>query len=69
MVFLYLDAIALRVKIAKKVISVPVLVGLGVKGDGQKVILDLELFQSESTSRAGKDLSRGLSAAGSNRRA
>ena len=28
-VFLYLDAIALRVKIAKKVISVPVLVGLG----------------------------------------
>ena len=49
-VFLYLDAIALRVKIAKKVISVPVLVGLGVQGDGQKVILDLELFQSESSS-------------------
>ena len=50
MVFLYLDAIALRVKIAKKVISVPVLVGLGVKEDGEKVILDLELFQSESSS-------------------
>ena len=49
-VFLYLDAIALRVRIANKVISVPVLVGLGVKGDGQKVILDLELFQSESSS-------------------
>jgi transposase-like protein len=49
-VFLYLDAIALRVRIAKKVISVPVLVGLGVKADGQKVILDLELFQSESSS-------------------
>jgi len=49
-VFLYLDAIALRVRIAKKVISVPVLVGLGVKEDGQKVILDLELFQSESSS-------------------
>src|SRR4029450_3869878 len=49
-VFLYLDAMALRVKIAKKVISVPVLVGLGVQGDGQKVILDLELFQSESSS-------------------
>jgi len=48
--FLYLDAIALRVRIAKKVISVPVLVGLGVKEDGQKVILDLELFQSESSS-------------------
>ena len=49
-VFLYLDAIVLRVRIAKKVISVPVLVGLGVKEDGQKVILDLELFQSESSS-------------------
>jgi putative transposase len=49
-VFLYLDAIALRVRIAKKVISVPVLVGLGVKADGHKVILDLELFQSESSS-------------------
>lgn len=49
-VFLYLDAIALRVRIAKKVISVPVLVGLGVKADGQKVIMDLELFQSESSS-------------------
>lgn len=49
-VFLYLDAIALRVRIAKKVISVPVLVGLGVREDGQKVILDLELLQSESSS-------------------
>jgi transposase-like protein len=49
-VVMYLDAIALRVRIAKKVISVPVLVGLGVKEDGHKVILDLELFQSESSS-------------------
>jgi transposase-like protein len=49
-VILYLDAIVLRVRIAKKVISVPVLVGLGVKKDGQNVILDLELFQSESSS-------------------
>jgi transposase-like protein len=49
-VVIYLDAIALRVRIAKKVISVPVLVGLGVKEDGHKVILDLELFQSESSS-------------------
>ena len=49
-VVMYLDAIALRVRIAKKVISVPVLVGLGVKEDGQKVIMDLELFQSESSS-------------------
>jgi putative transposase len=31
-VFVYLDAIALRVRIANKVISAPVLVGLGVRG-------------------------------------
>jgi transposase-like protein len=49
-VVIYLDAIALRVRIANKVISVPVLVGLGVREDGHKVILDLELFQSESSS-------------------
>src|SRR5262247_4323239 len=48
-VLLYLDAIALRVKIANKVISAPVLVALGVKADGQKVVLDLELLQSESS--------------------
>ena len=48
--FLYLDAIALRVRIAKKVLSVPVLVGLGVQQDGHKTILALELFQSESSS-------------------
>lgn len=45
----YLDAIALRVRIAKKVLSVPVLVGLGVQDNGQKVILDLELYQGESS--------------------
>jgi putative transposase len=48
-VFVYLDAIALRVRIANKVVSAPVLVGLGVKADGLKVILDLELLQSESS--------------------
>jgi putative transposase len=47
-VFVYLDAICLRVRIANKVVSAPVLVGLGVKADAQKVILDLELLQSES---------------------
>jgi transposase-like protein len=44
-----LDGIALRVRIANKVVSAPVLVALGVKADGQKVILDLELLQSESS--------------------
>jgi transposase-like protein len=48
-VFLYLDGIVLRVRIANKVVSAPVLVALGVKADGQKVVLDLELLQSEST--------------------
>jgi len=48
-VFVYLDAIALRVRIANKVVSAPVLVALGVKADGQKAVLDLELLQSESS--------------------
>jgi len=48
-VFLYLDAIALRVRIANKVVSAPVVVALGVKADGQKVVLDLELLGSESS--------------------
>ena len=48
-VFLYLDAIALRVRIANKVVSAPVLVALGVKADGQKAVLDLELLGSESS--------------------
>jgi transposase-like protein len=46
---LYLDGIALRVRMAQKVLSVPVLVALGVRGDGEKVVLDLELLTSEST--------------------
>lgn len=48
-VWIYLDAIALRVRIAHKVVSAPVLVALAVKADGQKVVLDLELLQSESS--------------------
>jgi transposase-like protein len=40
-VWVYLDAIALRMRIANKLVSAPVLVGLGVKADGQKVVLDL----------------------------
>lgn len=47
-VWLYLDAIALRVRIAQKVVSAPVLVALGVRANGQKVVLDLELLSSES---------------------
>lgn len=48
-VILYLDAIALRVRLDRKVVSVPVLVALGVRADGQKIVLDLETLTSEST--------------------
>ena len=48
-VWIYLDAIALRVRIAAKVVSAAVLVALAVKADGQKVVLDFELLQSESS--------------------
>jgi transposase-like protein len=48
-VILYLDAIALRVRLDRKVVSVPVLVALGVRADGQQVIRDLETLTSEST--------------------
>jgi len=48
--YLYLDAIALKVRIARKVVSVPVLVALGVDRQGRKEVLDLELCAAESTS-------------------
>jgi transposase-like protein len=50
---LYLDAIALRVRLAQTVVSAPVLVALGVRADGQKAVLDLELLASESTAAWG----------------
>ena len=47
---LYLDAIALRVRIANKVSSLPVLIALGVREKGgKKEVLDFELLQSESS--------------------
>lgn len=48
---LYLDAIALRVRVVNKAVWVPMLVALGVGRDGQKEVLELELLTSESTSR------------------
>jgi transposase-like protein len=62
-VYLYLDAIALRVRLAQKVVPAPVLVALGVRADGQKVVLDLELLTSESTT-AWQSLLEGLTARG-----
>jgi putative transposase len=47
---LYLDAICLRVRVANKVSSLPVLVALGVREkDGKKEVLDFELLRSESS--------------------
>jgi putative transposase len=46
--YLYLDAIALRVRTGGKVIGVPVLVALGVLADGSKRLLALDMCSSES---------------------
>jgi putative transposase len=46
--FLYLDAIALRVRLDKRVTSVPVLVALAVLADGQKQLVAMEMCGSES---------------------
>lgn len=47
--YLYLDAIALRVRSAGRVASVPVLAAVAVLADGQKQLLALELCGSEAT--------------------
>lgn len=46
---LYLDAIALRVRSAGRVTSVPILAAVAVLADGQKQLLALELCGSEAT--------------------
>jgi len=47
-VYLYLDAIALRIRMAGKVVSATVLVAVAVLADGQKQLLSLEMCGSES---------------------
>src|SRR5207302_3484882 len=47
-VYLYLDAFALRVRSAGKVVSVPVLGVVGVRSEGSKHLLALELCGGES---------------------
>ena len=47
-VYLDLDALALRVRCAGKVVSVPVLTAVAVLADGSKQLLALELCSSES---------------------
>jgi len=46
--FLYLDAIALRVRVDKRVTSMPVLVALAVLADGTKQLVAMEMCGSES---------------------
>jgi transposase-like protein len=46
--YLYLDAIALRVRQADKVVSMPVLVAVAVLTDGTKQLVSLEMCGSES---------------------
>jgi putative transposase len=48
LVYLYLDALCLRVRQAGKVTSVPVLTAVAVRADGGKELLALELCGSES---------------------
>jgi transposase-like protein len=62
-VYLYLDALALRVRSAGKVVSVPVLGVVAVLADGRKHLLALELCGGES-SEAWKGLLDGLVARG-----
>jgi len=45
---LYLDAIHLKVRMVRRVVSVPVLVALGVREDGQKELVALRIAASES---------------------
>ncbi len=47
-VYLYLDAIALHVRSAGKVVSLPVLGGVAVLADGQKQLVKLEVCSGES---------------------
>lgn len=45
----YLDGIHLKVRLARRVISVPVLAVLGIDGDGRKVLVSLQLAVSEAS--------------------
>lgn len=46
---LYLDAMMLPVRMARRVVRVPVQAAVGVRADGQKVLLSLRVAPSEST--------------------
>jgi transposase-like protein len=60
---LFLDGFHLKIRLARRVVSVPVLAALGVAEDGTKVLVALELAVSES-SASWKGLVEGLSSRG-----
>ena len=62
-VYAYLDALAVKVRIAKKITSVPVLVAVSVREDGTKALLGLWLRGSESE-EAWKSILEDLTARG-----
>lgn len=47
--YVYLDAMFLPVRLARRVVRVPVLAAIGVRDDGEKVLLTLMISGSEST--------------------
>jgi putative transposase len=49
LVVVYLDGIYLPVRLARRVTKVPVLVALGVRDDGQKILLAMQLVAGETT--------------------
>jgi transposase-like protein len=57
--YLFLDGWYPKVRLGKRRVVVPVLVVLGVRADGRKVLLDLRLAGDESTA-AWRDVIRGL---------
>ena len=59
----YLDGFHMKVRMAKRVISVPVLAALGIAPDGQKRLLSLRLAVSEASTHWGSML-EGLQAQG-----
>ncbi len=61
--YLYLDALRLPVRVARRVVKVPVLIALGVRPDGQKVVVALEVAGSEATA-AWRGLVTGLAQRG-----
>ena len=47
--YVYLDAMNLPVRLARRVVKVPVLAVIGVRDDGEKILLSLEIARTEST--------------------